>query len=266
MSQVLWYLFRPEMLVEGWGKCDFRCCLVYPAPCLCLVLAGETPQRLLRESVKDASEKAKEAAKSLATAASVPQKPQQYVWPEGRRGDMKPIRCLLDHTNLTGAHWVIDDSLDMNCFLFSLHLYLKHVAFMETLCCDQQHDVTCLPLVCVRLFKYVYFHAGWQNIIFTYIYQLSSIICLHCVCPAWSWRLTKSWYCDCVALIFLTLERTRISTQGLKCTEGMNLRIIEVVTAFTSSSEVLVSLARLQSHLFLKEKVRLSKPPHISVL
>lgn len=42
-------------------------------------LTGETPQRLLRDSVKDASEKAKEAAKSLASAASAPQKPQQYV-------------------------------------------------------------------------------------------------------------------------------------------------------------------------------------------
>ncbi|XP_029707043.1 PRELI domain-containing protein 1, mitochondrial-like, partial [Takifugu rubripes] len=39
------------------------------------VHAGETHQRLLRDSVKDASGK----AKSLATAASVPQKPQQYV-------------------------------------------------------------------------------------------------------------------------------------------------------------------------------------------
>lgn len=42
-------------------------------------LQGETPQRLLRDTVKDASEKAKEAAKSLASAAAVPQKPQQYV-------------------------------------------------------------------------------------------------------------------------------------------------------------------------------------------
>ncbi|XP_075887897.1 PRELI domain containing 1b [Nelusetta ayraudi] len=42
-------------------------------------LQGETPQRLLRDSVKDASEKAKEAAKSLASAASAPQKPRQYV-------------------------------------------------------------------------------------------------------------------------------------------------------------------------------------------
>lgn len=48
--------------------------------CLSLsVHSGETPQRLLRDSVKDASEKAKEAAKSLASAASAPQKPQQYV-------------------------------------------------------------------------------------------------------------------------------------------------------------------------------------------
>lgn len=42
-------------------------------------LQGEAPQRLLRGSVKDASEKAKEAAKTLATAASTQQKPQQYV-------------------------------------------------------------------------------------------------------------------------------------------------------------------------------------------
>ncbi|KAF1395313.1 hypothetical protein PFLUV_G00010240 [Perca fluviatilis] len=42
-------------------------------------LEGETPQRLLRDTVKDASEKAKEAAKSLASAASAPKKPQQYV-------------------------------------------------------------------------------------------------------------------------------------------------------------------------------------------
>uniref|UniRef100_A0A1A7XYZ9 PRELI/MSF1 domain-containing protein n=1 Tax=Iconisemion striatum TaxID=60296 RepID=A0A1A7XYZ9_9TELE len=44
-------------------------------------LQGETPQRLLRDTVKDASEKAKEAAKTLASAAtgSAPQKPQQYV-------------------------------------------------------------------------------------------------------------------------------------------------------------------------------------------
>lgn len=46
----------------------------------CSGLTGETPQRLLRDTVKDASEKAKVAAKSLASAASVPQKPQQYVW------------------------------------------------------------------------------------------------------------------------------------------------------------------------------------------
>lgn len=54
----------------------------HPHSVLCVsssALAGETPQRLLRDSVKDASEKAKEAAKSLASAASVPQKPQQYV-------------------------------------------------------------------------------------------------------------------------------------------------------------------------------------------
>ncbi|XP_071384342.1 PRELI domain-containing protein 1, mitochondrial-like [Centroberyx affinis] len=49
-------------------------------------LHGEAPQRLLRDTVKDASEKAKEAAfaatekaKTLASAAAVPQKPQQYV-------------------------------------------------------------------------------------------------------------------------------------------------------------------------------------------
>ncbi|XP_067352929.1 PRELI domain-containing protein 1, mitochondrial-like isoform X2 [Channa argus] len=42
-------------------------------------LQGEMPQRLLRDTVKDASEKAREAAKSLASAATVPQKPQQYV-------------------------------------------------------------------------------------------------------------------------------------------------------------------------------------------
>ncbi|RVE76185.1 hypothetical protein OJAV_G00006040 [Oryzias javanicus] len=41
-------------------------------------LQGEAPQRLLRDTVKDASEKAKEAAKTLASAAT-PQKPQQYV-------------------------------------------------------------------------------------------------------------------------------------------------------------------------------------------
>lgn len=45
----------------------------------CCGLTGETPQRLLRDTVKDASEKAKEAAKSLASAASAPQKPQQYI-------------------------------------------------------------------------------------------------------------------------------------------------------------------------------------------
>ncbi|XP_024145516.1 PRELI domain-containing protein 1, mitochondrial [Oryzias melastigma] len=42
-------------------------------------LQGEAPQRLLRDTVKDASEKAKEAAKTLASAAATPQKPQQYV-------------------------------------------------------------------------------------------------------------------------------------------------------------------------------------------
>lgn len=42
-------------------------------------LQGETPQRLLRGSVKDTSGKAKEAAKTLATAASTQPKPQQYV-------------------------------------------------------------------------------------------------------------------------------------------------------------------------------------------
>ncbi|KAM9770046.1 PRELI domain containing 1b isoform 1-T1 [Menidia menidia] len=41
-------------------------------------LQGETPQRLLRDSVKDASGKAKEAAKTLASAAG-PQKAPQYV-------------------------------------------------------------------------------------------------------------------------------------------------------------------------------------------
>lgn len=41
-------------------------------------LQGEAPQRLLRDTVKDASEKAKEAAKTLASA-TVPQKPPQYV-------------------------------------------------------------------------------------------------------------------------------------------------------------------------------------------
>ncbi|XP_076004225.1 PRELI domain-containing protein 1, mitochondrial-like [Genypterus blacodes] len=49
-------------------------------------LHGETRQPLLRDTVKDASEKAKEAAlaatekaKTLASVAAVPQKPQQYV-------------------------------------------------------------------------------------------------------------------------------------------------------------------------------------------
>uniref|UniRef100_A0A087Y1Q5 PRELI/MSF1 domain-containing protein n=1 Tax=Poecilia formosa TaxID=48698 RepID=A0A087Y1Q5_POEFO len=42
-------------------------------------LQGETPQRLLRDSVRPPSEKAKEAAKSLASAAAAPKKPQQYV-------------------------------------------------------------------------------------------------------------------------------------------------------------------------------------------
>lgn len=42
--------------------------------------AGQTPQRLLRDTVKDASEKAKEAARSLASAAAAaPQKPRQYI-------------------------------------------------------------------------------------------------------------------------------------------------------------------------------------------
>uniref|UniRef100_A0A8C6TDY4 PRELI/MSF1 domain-containing protein n=1 Tax=Neogobius melanostomus TaxID=47308 RepID=A0A8C6TDY4_9GOBI len=42
-------------------------------------LQGEASQRLLRGSVKEASEKAKEAAKNLATAASTQPKPPQYV-------------------------------------------------------------------------------------------------------------------------------------------------------------------------------------------
>ncbi|XP_040001228.1 PRELI domain-containing protein 1, mitochondrial-like [Xiphias gladius] len=42
-------------------------------------LQGETPQWLLRYTVKDASGKAKEAAKNLASAAAAPQKPQQYI-------------------------------------------------------------------------------------------------------------------------------------------------------------------------------------------
>ncbi|XP_022621184.1 PRELI domain-containing protein 1, mitochondrial-like [Seriola dumerili] len=42
-------------------------------------LQGETPQRLLRDTVKDASGKAKEAAKNLASAAAAPQKPQQFI-------------------------------------------------------------------------------------------------------------------------------------------------------------------------------------------
>lgn len=44
-----------------------------------LVLVGEAPQRLLRDSVRPPSEKAKEAAKALASAATAPQKSQQYV-------------------------------------------------------------------------------------------------------------------------------------------------------------------------------------------
>lgn len=57
-----------------------ECCHPHSVLCVSLsALAGETPQQLLRDTVKGASEKAKEAAKSLASAASVPQKPQQYV-------------------------------------------------------------------------------------------------------------------------------------------------------------------------------------------
>lgn len=42
-------------------------------------LQGEAPQWMLKGTVKDASEKAKEAAKTLASAATTQQKPQQYV-------------------------------------------------------------------------------------------------------------------------------------------------------------------------------------------
>ncbi|XP_058497164.1 PRELI domain-containing protein 1, mitochondrial-like isoform X1 [Solea solea] len=42
-------------------------------------LQGEATPWLLRDSVKDASGKAKEAAKNLASAAASPQKPQQYI-------------------------------------------------------------------------------------------------------------------------------------------------------------------------------------------
>ncbi|XP_077380856.1 PRELI domain-containing protein 1, mitochondrial-like [Festucalex cinctus] len=42
-------------------------------------LQGEAPQRLLRGSVKETSDKAKGATKSLASSASTAQNPQQYV-------------------------------------------------------------------------------------------------------------------------------------------------------------------------------------------
>lgn len=42
-------------------------------------LQGEAPQRLLRDTVRPSSEKAKEAAKTLASAAAAPQTPRQYV-------------------------------------------------------------------------------------------------------------------------------------------------------------------------------------------
>lgn len=60
---------------------DLKVSLLCPS-LLCflpLIPLGETPQWLLRDTVKPPSEKAKEAAKTLASAASAPQKPQQYV-------------------------------------------------------------------------------------------------------------------------------------------------------------------------------------------
>ena len=59
-----------------------------PSPDVLSGLSGETPQRLLRDTVKDTSGKAKEAASVLA-AATAPQKPQQFVWQGSTRSAAK---------------------------------------------------------------------------------------------------------------------------------------------------------------------------------
>lgn len=75
----------------------------------CGGLTGETPQRLLRDTVKDASEKAKEAAKNLASAAAAPQKPQQYIWQDSmwRSGQVTwtsgPRQLLFGDLDLNGG-------------------------------------------------------------------------------------------------------------------------------------------------------------------
>ncbi len=90
-------------------------CPVCLSVCLSLYLdsgpAGETPQRLLRDTVKDASEKAKEAAKSLASAATVPQKPQQYVW---RDGAWRTVQVTWTRHDAFWIVWIISTGMKIS--------------------------------------------------------------------------------------------------------------------------------------------------------
>ncbi|KAK7912885.1 hypothetical protein WMY93_013096 [Mugilogobius chulae] len=92
-------------------------------------LQGETPQRLLRGSMKDASGKAKEAAKTLATAASPQQNPSNT-------SDHTPRKSTRLHT-ATGLNWVswMNTAAAAAVFPFMLCLNLRTGAFLYEIFC-----------------------------------------------------------------------------------------------------------------------------------
>lgn len=114
------------------------------SPC---VHSGETPQRLLRDSVKDASGKAKEAAKSLASAASAPQKPQQYVWrwrstricgsPSPSPTEGSEAQTAASHWfNTSHLHWPAFPLNPLHAFSFALVLSARWGEWtLPALCC-----------------------------------------------------------------------------------------------------------------------------------
>lgn len=146
-------LFRmcAESLIVGHPLC-------YLSLSGCGALTGETPQRLLRDTVKDASEKAKEAAKNLASAAAVPQKPQQYIWQDSmwRSGQVMwthgTRQCLFGHLDLNGG-FILWMRL-LFCFVF-LNFYL-FLSLFSALCFISQlwWNLRFLSL-CVKLYTYM---------------------------------------------------------------------------------------------------------------
>ena len=110
-----------------------RQCSISPVPLLLssvrplsLFVTGETPQRLLRDNMK-------EAAKSLASTVSVPKKPQQYVWQELNTVPSSP--CGLDwnfseHCGLT----FISPVCSASCPLSQLMLKASSLSLWETYC------------------------------------------------------------------------------------------------------------------------------------